>query len=166
MSHFASVSGAGGSFSVPLAAENQTATMTWAVRWAYINGLADSDAQHGVRTGVPWPGPYTIKAACSPATAGSRSFSPAGPRQSGGGGERSSRRAAEHPRPLAEDVLRMCEGRREARPPTRAASSCPIMYSLGCVLYELLTGEPPFRAGGQRAIMCQHMNKPPDAPRP
>lgn len=58
---------------------------------------------------------------------GSRSFSPAGPRQSGGGGERSSRSAAEQPRPLAEDVLRMCEGRREARPPTRAASSCPIM---------------------------------------
>lgn len=44
MSHFASVSGAGGSFSVPLPAENQTATMTWAVPWAYINGLADADA--------------------------------------------------------------------------------------------------------------------------
>jgi hypothetical protein len=41
---FLSVSGAGGSFSVPLPAENQTATMTWAVPWAYINGLADADA--------------------------------------------------------------------------------------------------------------------------
>jgi hypothetical protein len=61
-----------GSFSVPPPAENQTATMTSAVPWAYINGLADADAQHGVRTGVPWPGPYTIKAACSPATASIR----------------------------------------------------------------------------------------------
>jgi hypothetical protein len=115
VSHFASVSGAGGSFSVPLPAENQTVTMTWAVPWAYINGLADADAQHGVRTGVPWPGPYTIKSASSPATAGSRSFSPAGPRQSGGDGERSSRSAAEQPRPLAEDVLRMCGRPRLAR---------------------------------------------------
>lgn len=39
------------------------------------------------------------------------------------------------------------------------------LYSLGCVLYELLTGKPPFAEGQPLTIMFQHLNVAPAAPR-
>ena len=38
------------------------------------------------------------------------------------------------------------------------------LYSLGCVLYALLTGQPPFAQGQPLAIMFQHINAAPTAP--
>lgn len=39
------------------------------------------------------------------------------------------------------------------------------MYSLGCVLYQLLTGHPPFQADTTLAILHQHLDAPPLPPR-
>ena len=39
------------------------------------------------------------------------------------------------------------------------------LYSLGCALYALLTGQPPFTEGQPLAIMSQHLNTTPTAPR-
>ena len=39
------------------------------------------------------------------------------------------------------------------------------MYSLGVTLYEALTGQPPFTGEGARALLHQHMNETPIAPR-
>jgi predicted ATPase/class 3 adenylate cyclase len=37
-------------------------------------------------------------------------------------------------------------------------------YSLGCMLYELITGRPPFTSDSPSAVISQHINTPPVAP--
>jgi pimeloyl-ACP methyl ester carboxylesterase/predicted Ser/Thr protein kinase len=39
------------------------------------------------------------------------------------------------------------------------------LYALGCVFYELLTGQPPFPGEDPLAIITQHINMPPRTPR-
>ncbi len=38
------------------------------------------------------------------------------------------------------------------------------LYSLGCVLYEMLTGRPPFTGDSPTAVLFQHIQKIPEAP--
>jgi predicted ATPase/class 3 adenylate cyclase len=38
------------------------------------------------------------------------------------------------------------------------------LYSLGCMLYELVTGRPPFVSDNPTAVISQHINTPPVAP--
>jgi predicted Ser/Thr protein kinase len=38
------------------------------------------------------------------------------------------------------------------------------LYGLGCVIYEMLTGRPPFVADSTAALVNQHVTRPPDPP--
>lgn len=38
------------------------------------------------------------------------------------------------------------------------------LYSVGCMLFELLTGQPPFDAESPLAVVLQHLNEPPPVP--
>ncbi|MEV5157630.1 serine/threonine-protein kinase [Streptomyces sp. NPDC053728] len=43
----------------------------------------------------------------------------------------------------------------------RTADSASDMYSLGCVIYHLLVGQPPFRSDTATATLYQHVDTPP-----
>lgn len=43
----------------------------------------------------------------------------------------------------------------------RTADSASDMYSLGCVIYQLLSGQPPFRSDTATATLYQHVDTPP-----
>ena len=54
--------------------------------------------------------------------------------------------------------------------PEQATGDVPLdgrsdLYSLGCVLYELLTGTPPFTAGTPSGVLVKHITEDPRPPR-
>ena len=74
---------------------------------------------------------------------------------------------------LAKDRSRLTEeglmvGTASYMPPEQAlggeVTAASDLYSLGAMLYELVTGRPPFLGDGSVAIISQHINTPPVAP--
>ncbi|MFC9930626.1 protein kinase [Streptomyces sp. NPDC127190] len=53
--------------------------------------------------------------------------------------------------------------------PEQARGDVPVdartdLYSLGCILYELVTGRPPFQAGAWHSLLLKHIEEPPQPP--
>src|SRR5262245_35840646 len=76
-------------------------------------------------------------------------------------------------RPVAMDKTRltvhgMMVGTVAYMPPEQAlggdVTPAADLYSLGAMLYELVTGRPPFAGGDATAVISQHINTPPVAP--
>lgn len=64
----------------------------------------------------------------------------------------------------AGEVLGTCAYLSPERALGRTVDPQSDMYALGCVLYELLVGRPPFQADNAAAVIYQHVDVAPDPP--
>jgi len=65
---------------------------------------------------------------------------------------------------MAPEQRRAFEAIRTGRPIPDAVDVRSDVYSLGCVLYEIITGEPPFVGESPIAVAYQHVRKDPAPP--